>query len=267
MIFLNVFDTVVGVRIAGRSREDIEIAMQDTWNWGWISGPVDDHDLMISGSIRGQDLYPTEVTVMARDLESLLRRLTSRIVHDAMEAQAGRLTMISASAVAHPASGETIAFVGGKGSGKTNMALSLGHSYGFVADDVVAIRADNSVVPFARPLSLEHEFGMLPSGETPIDLVSPTNFWLETPPKEPAIRSVVFLDRQQDFTGTPYLTELEPLEGILELSGEVTYLNELRLPLHRLGSIVDQCGGIHRLTYRQAHDALPLVAELIGAAA
>jgi len=265
MIFLNVLDTVVGVRVAGRSREDIEEVMQDTWNWPWINGPVDTHDVTISASIRGQDLWPTEVTVVARDIESLLRRLTTHITESAKEAQAGRLTMLRASAVANKRTGDTIAFVGGTGTGKTTLALSLGHSYGYVTDDTVAIRSDNTVVPFGKPLSIQHEFGTLPTGELPVDIVSPTAFWLETPPDNLNIRAVVLLDRQEGYTGAPYLTEVETLAGILEMSSEVSYLTELRQPLHRMASIVEQSGGIKRLTYRSAHDVMPLVAELIGA--
>lgn len=262
MIFLDVLDTVIGVRIVGRSREDIEDLIEETWDWCLHNGPVDESDLIITASIRGEDLHPDIDAIVSRDVDALMSALTPRVTRDAINLQAGKLLMLHACAVANVESGDTVAFVGPSGMGKTTLALTLGKTFGYVTDETVAIRPDNSVVHYAKPLSLKREFTTMVK-----DQVSPTAFWLNSAPPRLTIKSIVILDRQSDFAGEPVLTEVDLLQGIADIAEEISYLSEMDHPLQRLASIVEAGGGFKRLTYRQADDVVPLIAKLLGVTA
>jgi hypothetical protein len=177
----------------------------------------------------------------------------------AIEATASRQLNVHAAGVSDT-HGRVVALVGESGAGKSTAAATLARSgWGYVSDEVVAVGDDGGVIAFPRPVMLER------SGDTPGKVAhSPDELGLGRCADALQIDRLVLLDRRQSVSG-PRIERLGLIDGLLELIPQVSALSRRANPLQRLCRLVDRCGGVYRLTYSEADQLLPVLAELVDA--
>lgn len=188
-------------------------------------------------------------------LQQLSRDVTLRLI----AAQTGRLLMFHAGAVADPRTGDTLVFIAPSGTGKTTLALTLGAHFGYVTDETVGVDPHTGRIhPYPKPLSIITGSGR---GKTES---SPDSLGLLLHHGAPRLAKVVLLDRRHKATRAC----LEPLDVLTAIEGIVpqsSALNRLPRPLRTLAEILEATGSVHRLTYSEASEALPVLAQLMGA--
>ena len=200
--------------------------------------------------------------VEGSNLPDLMQMLTQAVTRAAIDAQKGRLVMLHAAGIQDPASGATVAMVGPGGTGKTTLIRTLGPGRAYITDETVAVREDNTVLPYPKPLSVRRE---------------PSSPWKdETDParsacsrrRDPAhLAAIVMLDRRDDHDGAPDVEHVPTLDAIAALTPETSHLPELDKPLQRMAALCDSVGGVVRVTYREAEHLAPLVDGWLGAGA
>lgn len=184
--------------------------------------------------------------------------LTTQVTAAAIEHAAGTHLMLHACGLSDD-DGRVLALVAPSGTGKSTAALTLGRSMGYVTDEVVAIDGDGHVAPFPRPVAIED------AGTGTKRQSGPDRLGLLVCPDELRIGRLVLLDRRPAHEGPPTLTQVPLAEALLELIPQTSALGALDTPLQRLGRLVDRCGGVFRLTYREIADGEPALRELLTA--
>lgn len=192
--------------------------------------------------------------VAGADLPDLMQGLTQAVTRAAIDAQAGRLVMFHAAGIQDPESGNTVALVGRGGAGKTTLIRTLGPGRGYISDETVAIRDDNTVLPYPKPLSVRRELGSHRKDET-----DPEQLGLMAPATPATLSALVLLDRRDDHPGAPVVEAVSTLDAIAALTPETSHLPELEQPLQRLASLCDSLGGAQCVMYRDAEQLAPLV--------
>jgi hypothetical protein len=191
----------------------------------------------------------------AASFEELAETLTTRLTLAAILANAGELTMLHACGVADPLTGAVVALVARSGTGKTTAAAALAQTYGYVTDETVAIAHDGSVVPYAKPLSVKHGHSQYKRQ------VGPDELGLLPVTAMPFIQSIVLLDRVQGgATMAPVLEKVPLADAVLALLPETSSQAEIGAPLQSLCHLIDDVGGVWRVTYSEAED-LPAALE------
>ena len=252
------------VRLLGRA-DELDAAVRSAWSRCLDLDAAGAGELQTEGltvrlleegdaSVPGPDADGDSIA--DTDPGPLLQLLTQRVTYAKIHAQAGRLLMLHAAAVAHPETGRAIAFVAPGGTGKTTLARHLGARYGYLTDETVAIDAGGLIHPYPKPLSIRGESGYAKT-ET-----SPDELGLRTPPSACRLRRIVLLDRSDDHAGTPVVAPLTPFQAIAALAPETSSLASLPRPLHGLADLLGTLDETVRLTYRDA-DA-DSVADLVA---
>lgn len=195
-----------------------------------------------------------ERTASAPDLPGLLQALTQQVTYAKIQAQAGRLLLLHAGAVAHPQTGAAVAFVAPGGTGKTTLTRRLGERFGYLTDETVAVDAAGAVLPYPKPLSIRRTPTDLRKGET-----SPDALGLRRAPEAPRLVRLVLLDRS-DAHAAPHLEELGLADAITALAPETSSLSALPRPLHWLAGLLDTLPAVTRLRYGEVDDVLDLAA-------
>ena len=198
--------------------------------------------------------------VQGRSLPDLMQALTQAVTRAAIDAQKGRLVMLHAAGIQCPDTGAVVALVGPGGTGKTTLIRTLCPGRGYVTDETVAVTADDTVLPYPKPLSVRREPASLGKDET-----DPLEFGV-LPPAQPApLAAIVILDRQDGYAGPPAVEPLSTLDAIAALTPETSHLPELDKPLQRMAALCDNVGGVMRVTYAEAEHLAPLVHGWLGA--
>lgn len=186
--------------------------------------------------------------------------LASALTLAGIQHAAGRRLMLHAAGVADPATGRVAALVAPSGTGKTTAARRLCTAgFGYVTDETVSIGADNSVLPYPKPLS------MVISGELPLHKSQhgPDELGLGTCPADPRAALIVVLDRTTEGPAEPQLERMQLLDGVLELIPQTSALPSMVRPLATLVRSVRAAGGVWRLRYREIDDATELLREAL----
>ena len=205
-------------------------------------------------AVQGADVV---MDTAARELPGLLEELSQRLTQWGIEQRRGELLMLHAAAVADPASGATVAFVGPSGAGKSTAARILGRDWGYLGDEVVALRDDHSLVPLRRPLAL------LTDAHPEKALMSADRLGLMSAPAHPWLAGLVVLDRQP---GAELAVErLLTIDALTLLAPQTSFLGSFDRPLHRLAAAAQAAGGVCRATYAEAAQLGGLVADLVRA--
>ena len=192
------------------------------------------------------------------DVDRLMERLTQVITERAITANAGRLTMLHAVALSHPATGATIVLPAPSGTGKTTVARCLGSRFGYVSDETVGIRHDGRIVTYPKPLSVLPSSGLRIKAQLPA-----TDLGLLPPIGDLRLAAIVKLARSSDGPKEPEIERVSTVRGVYEIGPEVSYLTRHPRPLHRLQQLLESVGGLTILRYRDAGDLAPVVHRLL----
>lgn len=192
--------------------------------------------------------------VAGQVLPDLMQLLTQAVTRAAIDAQMGRLVMLHAAGIQSPDTGAVVALVGPGGTGKTTLIRTLGPGRGYVSDETVAVTADDTVLPYPKPLSIRRQPAGLWKDET-----DPLELGVLAPAPQGSLVAVVLLDRQDGYAGPPAVEAVPTLDAIAALTPETSHLPEMEKPLQRMAALCDNVGGVVRVTYAEAEDLAPLV--------
>lgn len=189
--------------------------------------------------------------------EGLAEAVTSEVTVAAILERAGELTMLHACGVADPG-GAVVALVAKSGTGKTTASSQLARTFGYITDETVAIRADGTVLPYPKPLSVKQGT----PGAAKLQ-VGPDELGLQVAPENPRIAAIALLDR---VAGAEYqLPVIEPVplvEAVLALIPDTSSQAAVVQPLQSLCRLIDSVGGVFRVSYSEAADLKDSLAPL-----
>ncbi|WP_425307937.1 hypothetical protein AADG42_04010 [Ammonicoccus fulvus] len=155
--------------------------------------------------------------------------------------------------------GAVVALVGPSGTGKSTAARTLCRDhFGYVSDETVALRPDGSVVPFPKPIAL-----LPPSGGMKTEF-GPDELELLPCPADLRLDGIISLERD-GVCENPTIQELGLLQGLITLVPDMSALPQLETPLAWLARVVEQCGGVHRVRYRNADQLYEPILDVLAA--
>ena len=258
-VALNAFGVSVEVRCTGRGAEDLAREVTRIWS-RCLRADGKQAELQIEACV---DPDP-EVLAKARQRRavaydnpaSVLHVLTPTVTVGAIDARRGHLVMLHAAGIALD-SGDVIAFVAPSGTGKTTIATFLGRHFSYVTDETLAMTLDGAVVPYPKPLSVVTE-----DADGLKDQTRPDDLALREPPPELRLARIVLVDRTPDGPDVAEWTDVELLDGLAELTAQVSYLKEIPGMLHTLADLADSTGGIRRVRYREVASLLPAMESM-----
>ena len=181
--------------------------------------------------------------------EGLAEAVTSEVTIAAILERAGELTMLHACGVADP-TGAVIALVAKSGTGKTTASSQLARTFGYITDETVAIRRDGSVVPYPKPLSVKQAT----QGAAKLQ-VGPDELGLQVAPDNPRITAIALLDRVAcGGYQVPAIERVPMMEAVLALIPDTSSQASVFQPLQSLCRLIDNVGGVFRVSYSEAAD-------------
>lgn len=243
----------LGVRI------DLEVTgdeLADAVRHAWVDCLVEPDDAASETLTVGL----TAGMVQGSSIEAVLHHLSPAVTRRAIGAQAGKLLMLHAAALADPATGAAAVIVAPSGTGKTTASRTLGAELAYVTDETAGITLDGELRPYRKPLSIIEE-GHLKAQRSATEL----GLVLDTAP--PHVGAVLVVRRDADHDETPTVELLDTVDALGALAPETSYLDRHDKPLHTLADMFRRVGGVHRVTYRESATLLPVIRELIGAGA
>lgn len=198
--------------------------------------------------------------VSAGTLDLLWERVSQQVTLAAIRARRPELLMLHACGLVDPGSGRAAALIAPSGIGKTTAAAELGTTWGYLSDETVGITAAHEVVGHPKPLSVK------PGAARPPGQVSADALGLAVPPLGVSIAALVMLDRD-DHGGQPTARRLDLTSALDTLVPQISYLPHLPDGLLRLARLIAHCGGVWKVSYREAGDLAAVVESIVRQAA
>lgn len=259
---VNAFDVPVEVHLDGDRAAEVAESMRPLWEFclpaDGASAEAAVHVVFDSDRVVSADAQ-SRGHLTGERLDDLLQVLTQRITLAAIDARAGRHLMLHAACLADPRTGAAAAFVAPGGTGKTTFVSVLGPGRWYVTDETTVVRADDSVVPYPKPLSVRRAPASLLKDETP-----PSSLGLQAPSGPVRLVALCLLARDEQHRGSPRVETLGTLDALVALAPQTSHLSEMARPLQRLTALCEAVGGVHRVTYQEAADVADVVDELLG---
>lgn len=241
--------TVLRVRVEGTSASVLEAELPT--RWARCLGEPD------PAAVTAPDLVLTLDDPAT--LASTLQASTQRITRSLITAQAGRLLMLHAGAVSHPATGASLVFVAPGGTGKTTLARVLGSRLGYLTDETVGIDRAGRIHAYPKPLSVKQGSG------APKDEIGPDTLGLGQAHPAPWVAQVVLLTRKGG-PATPDVEELDPLSAVAAMAPESSSLSSLRQPLGWVRELIRATAPVQRWRYSEASTLEPLAWRILDGA-
>lgn len=196
--------------------------------------------------------------VAAATSEHLMELLSQEVTVAAVSVRAGELVMLHACGLADPRTGRTLLLVAPSGTGKTTLARTLGHRWGYVTDETGAVELDGRLLAYPKPLSVVTE------GEHKVQM-SPDELGLAHPPGDLTVAGIWLLDRQPGVDRAAR-ERVALVDAVALLAEQTSYLTFLEAPLTQLAELVQTIGGVSKVTYSDAEQLRPLVDRFLGGA-
>jgi hypothetical protein len=198
----------------------------------------------------------------APDVATAMDQLSSSITVALVTRRAGSLLMLHACGLADPDTGATVALVAPSGTGKSTLARTLATTWGYVSDETLAVEQDGRVLAYPKPLSL------LAAPDAAVkDQQAPADLGLASAPSDLRLVAVALLHRLDGGPRPPHVELVPTVHALAALAPETSYFTQQRAPLRGLARLLTATGGLRRVTYAEASDLGPTVAELIRAPA
>ena len=176
-----------------------------------------------------------------------LMQTTQQITRTLIAGQAGRLLMLHAGAVSHPATAASLVYVAPGGTGKTTLSRLLGQRFGYLTDETVGIADDGTIFPYPKPLSVRR-----PDAPHLKDELSPDILGLLPAPIAPQVARIIVLDRDPELGTAVEMEELSVMDALFAVVEETSSLSWLDRPLHRLADLLEASGPVLRVRYAEA---------------
>ncbi|WP_348613952.1 hypothetical protein [Kocuria rhizophila] len=191
-----------------------------------------------------------------------MQELTTSLTLEGIERRRGRSLMFHAAGLADPVTGSTAALVAASGTGKTTATRRLGRTLAYVTDETVCVDPDElSIVPYPKPLSVVRRPG------EPKEQVSPDELGLLPLDATARLNALLLLERSPD-EQAPTVTEPLPLVTALStLVPNISALPSLPRPLETLLRVIDACGGVRAVRYREIDDVAESIARIAASPA
>lgn len=257
----------VTVRVVCHGDAPYTLATLVDRTWLWLAAPAPhqgEPDVTISVAVfedaAARAAARAEGWLTYESLGQAMHFLSSTVTVRAITHRAGELVMLHAAGMADP-DGRVVAFVAPSGTGKTTLSRTLGRHYGYVTDETLAVEFDGTVLAYPKPLSV------ITSPTAGLkEQMSAHDLKLLRAPQPLTLARVVLLDRQPDGPESPEVTPLPLLHGLAELAGQTSYLPRLPGKLHTLADVIENAGGISRVTYRESSQLVDLIPSLAAGA-
>lgn len=163
--------------------------------------------------------------------------------------------------------GRAVAFVGHSGAGKTTLtAAATRAGCGYIADEVVAVDAEDMALPYHRPLGLRPATAALLNVEVPdgpFDRIYPLRVgrsWGSLHGTAP-LAAVFLLDRRAD--AEPQCERLRPAEALYRLANETLGATGAETVMFRRLTAFVRRIPVVRLSYRDYDQALDLTTRFV----
>ncbi|MDO9454964.1 ATP-binding protein [Nocardioides sp.] len=255
---LRAMDTYVTVEVSGSHAIDLATAIRRAWSRCLTDGSIaadatvavvqDDNPVVIEQA-RAQGALASTVRA------ELLDRLSPRVTVAAIDHQAGKMIMLHACGLADSVTGRTVALVAPSGTGKTTTSRTLGRHLGYVTDETVAIRADATISPYPKPLSV---IGGPGGFKTQMNL---DELDLLPAPARCELAGVALLVR--DGSKVARAESIATVDALALLAPESSYLASVPNPLHRVAELLELTGGLRALHYSESEQLKVLVADML----
>jgi hypothetical protein len=259
---LTLLQTRVDVAVGGSGAERLAGSVSRAWDRCLAAPDAPPADITVEVFLDHDETAVARTrelgTLAASDEQLLMNQLSVHLTLRAIASRHGHLWMLHACSVADTATGAGVVLVAPSGTGKTTAAAVLGRHFGYLTDETAGIRPDGTLVPYPKPLSV------LGVGQRLKRQSSPTELGLLEAPGTPWLAAIALLDRRGG-GGPPSVERVRTAEALPALAEQTSALQLLERPLHLVAGHLGRSGGLHRITYREAGDLVPLVSDLIGA--
>jgi hypothetical protein len=263
---LEALDVPFDVVCVGSAGREAAAAIEAAWDWCLTSKGPDPAEVGVHRLTVGLESAAepgTSGSVVARDIPTLMDRLSPMITRVAVTERKRDLVMFHACAVADPTTGDAVVLYGPSGAGKTTLARTLCTDLVYLSDETAGVTDDLQVVPYLKPLSI-----IVAAGDRLKEQVSPGRLGLVRPDgKSLRLRALVQLRRDPGHRTDAMVESLPTVDALPELMAQTSYTREMERPLHRMADLARRVGGVRRVTYAEAEQVRPVVRAVLDGAA
>jgi hypothetical protein len=250
----------------GTGAEELAEAVRAAWDWCLVDperaatqAPDEQLTLILGPDDEALARGKTKGSLFARELPTLMDRMSPLITRRAVSSRKDDLVMFHACAVADPRTGKAVVLYGPSGAGKTTLARTLCTDLVYLSDETAGVTADAYVLPYPKPLSI-----IVNPGDQLKEQMSPGALGLMPPgDRRFTLGGLVQLRRDPEHRGKAVLEHLATVDALPELIAQTSYTSRLDRPLHRLADLARAVDGVLRVTYADAEQLRPVVRTLL----